>query len=50
MLLVLCDDIELNRGPNERDNLMMCHWNLSIAAHNFIKMKCLQAYNSVEFI
>ena len=49
MLLLLCGDIELNPGPNERDNLTMCHWNLnSIAAHNFIKMKSLQAYNSIQ--
>ena len=49
-LLILCGDIESNSGPNIPSNLALsfCHWNLNgIAAHNYIKISLLQAYNAV---
>ena len=51
ILLVLCGGIETNPGPDPSysNSFSFCHWNLnSIAAHNFIKMSLLQAYNSIH--
>ena len=45
-LLMLCGDIESNRGPssNYGQSFSICHWNLnSIAAHNFSKISLLKA-------
>ena len=50
-LLLLCDDVELNPGPNQNTpkKNSICHWNLnSIAAHNFAKLVLLKAYNSIH--
>ena len=50
-LLVLSGDVEINPGPNPgySNSFSFCHRNLnSIAAHNFIKMFLLQAYNSIH--
>ena len=47
----LSGDIEENPGPkhNSSQKLSICHWNLnSIAAHNFIKVSLLIAYNSIH--
>ena len=49
-LLLLCGDVELSPGPkqNTAKKITICHWNLnSIAAHNFVKLVLLKAYNSV---
>ena len=49
-LLLLCGDVELNPGlkQNTAKKITICHWNLnSIAAHNFVKLVLLKAYNSV---
>ena len=49
-LLLLCGDVEINPGPkqNTAKKITICHWNLnSIAAHNFVKLVLLKAYNSV---
>ena len=53
ILLVLSGDIETNPGPDPgySNSFSFCHWNLnSIAAHNFIKMFLLQAYNAIGLI
>ena len=45
-LLMLCGDIESNRGPrsNYGQSFSICNWNLnSIAAHNFSKISLLKA-------
>ena len=50
-LLVLSGDIEASPGPDRGylNSFSFCHWNLnSTAAHNFIKMSLLQAYNSIH--
>ena len=50
-LINLSGDIEENPGPklNSSQKLSICHWNLnSIAAHNFIKVSLLIAYNSIH--
>ena len=50
-LIKLSGDIEENPGPklNSSQKLSICHWNLnSIAAHNFIKVSLLIAYNSIH--
>ena len=51
ILLMLSGDIETNPGPDPGylSSFSFCHWNLnSIAAHNFIKMSLLQAYNTIN--
>ena len=51
ILLVLFRDIETNPGPEQgySNSFSFCHWNLdSIAAHSFIKISLLQAYNSIN--
>ena len=52
LMLLVCDDIELNLGPRKRYtcyNLSVFHWNLNIiAAHNFKKVNLLEAYNTVN--
>ena len=49
MLLLLSGDIEQNPGPRSTKNLSIVHWNInSIAAHNFIKLSSLQAFNSIH--
>ena len=51
ILLLLSGDIETNPGkhPDYLSSSSFCHWNLnSIAAHNFIKMSLLQAYNAIN--
>ena len=51
ILLLLSGDIETNPGPDPgySNSFSFCHWNLnSIAAHNFIKMSLLQAYNAIN--
>ena len=48
--LIRCGDIESNPGPRNTmyQSLSICHWNLNgIAAHNYIKLSMLEAYNSV---
>ena len=50
-LIKLSGDIEENPGPklNSSQILSIYHWNLnSIAAHNFIKVSLLIAYNSIH--
>ena len=50
-LIKLSGDTEENPGPklNSSQKLSICHWNLnSIAAHNFIKVSLLIAYNSIH--
>ena len=50
-LIKLSGDIEESPGPklNSSQKLSICHWNLnSIAAHNFIKVSLLIAYNSID--
>ena len=50
-LLFLCGDAELNPGPKQRTakKITICHWNLNrIAAHNFVKLVLIKAYNSVH--
>ena len=50
ILLLLSGDIETNAGPDPgySNSFSFCHWNLnSIAAHEFIKMSLLQAYNAI---
>ena len=52
ILLLLSGDIETNLGPDPGylNSFSFCHWNLnSIAAHNFIKMSLLQAYNAINW-
>ena len=49
-VLILSGDIEVNPGPINQSNqiLSVCHWNLNgIAAHNYIKLSLLEAYNAV---
>ena len=49
--LKICGDIESNPGPvnNPAQDLTVCHWNLNgIAAHNFVKISLLEAFNSVN--
>ena len=51
ILLLLFGDIETNpsQNPGYSNSFSFCHWNLnSIAAHNFIKMSLLQAYNAIH--
>ena len=51
ILLLLSGDIETNPGPEPGylNSFSFCHRNLnSIAAHNFIKMSLLQAYNEIN--
>ena len=50
-LIKVSGDIEKNPGPklNSSQKLSICHWNLtSIAAHNFVKVSLLIAYNSIH--
>ena len=47
-LLLICGDIETKPGPRKDQNLSICHWNLSISAHNFIKFSSLQAFNTIH--
>ena len=50
-LIKLSRDIEGNPGPklNSFQKLSICYWNLNnIAAHNFIKVSLLIAYNSIH--
>ena len=50
-LLMLCGDIESNRGPrpNSGQSFSICNWNLSsIAAHNFSKIFLLRVYNIIH--
>ena len=43
--ILLCGDVEINPGPERLD---FCCWNLnSIAAHDFLKISLIEAYNSV---
>ena len=49
--LIVCGDIESNPGPVNfpNQNLTICHWNLNgIAAHNFVKISLLEAYNALH--
>ena len=51
ILLLLSGDIETNLGlyPGYLSRFSFCHWNLNnSAAHNFIKMSLLQAYNAIK--
>ena len=51
IFLVLSGDIETNLGPDGgySNSFSFWHWNLnSIAAHNFVKMSLLQAYNAIH--
>ena len=44
-VILLSGDVELNPGP---ETLNFCTWNLnSIAAHDFLRVSLLEAYNSV---
>ena len=50
-LIKLSGDIGENSGPklNSSQKLSICHWNLKkIAAHNYIKVSLLIAYNSIH--
>ena len=50
ILLLLCGDIELNPGPSNivSQAISVCYWNLNgIAAHNYVKISLLEAYNAV---
>ena len=43
--ILLCSDVETNPGP---ETLYFCCWNLnSIAAHEFLRISLIEAYNSV---
>ena len=43
--ILLCGDVETNPGPETLD---FCCWNLnSIAAHDFLRISLIEAYNSV---
>ena len=49
-LLIRCGDIETNPGPNNLlgQSFSVCQWNLNgIAAHNYVKLSMLEAYNAV---
>ena len=47
--LLLSGDIEINPGPTNGNSLSVCHWNLNgIAAHKFIKISLLEAYNTIH--
>ena len=51
ILLLLSGGIETNPVPDPGylNSFSFCHWNLnSIAAHNFIKISLLQAYNAIH--
>ena len=51
IFLLLSGNIETNPGPKPGylNSFSFCHWNLnSIAAHNFIKMSALQAFNAIN--
>ena len=49
LLLICAGDIELNPGPRKNNityTFFFCHWNIdSIAAHDFLKLSLLEAYN-----
>ena len=50
-LLLLCVDVELNPGPNQKtaQKISVCHWNhSSIAAHNFEKLALLKAFLKLD--
>ena len=41
-------DVHVNPGPKDKYNLSVAHWNFnSISAHDFEKLRSLQAFNSV---
>ena len=51
LILLKCGDVETNPGPVNLANqfISVCHWNLNgIAAHDYIKLSLLQAYNAVH--
>ena len=44
-MILLSGDVEINLGPNTLD---FCCWNLnSIAAHDFLQISLIEAYNSI---
>ena len=46
LFLLKCGDIETNPGPDNEQNLSVCHWNLNgICANNFVKLPLIEAYN-----
>ena len=49
ILLILCEDIEVNPGPGHWTSLSFCQWNLnSISVHDFVKISLLEAYNAIH--
>ena len=53
IILFLCDEVELNPGPNKKSNswfnFFIRHLNLNrLTAHNFEKVNLLEAYNIVN--
>ena len=49
LILILSGDIETNPGPNEKNDLSVCFWNVnSISAYNFEKLSLLQGYNCIH--
>ena len=49
LLLTLCGDVEVNRGPGHWTSLSFCHWNLnSISPLDFVKVSILEAYNAID--
>ena len=50
-LLLKCGDIETNPGPENSNNLSICHWNLNgIDAHNYAKVSSISSYLSLNSI
>ena len=44
-IILLSGDVEINPRPNTLD---VCYWNLnSIAAHAFVRISLIEAYNSI---
>ena len=52
LILLTWGDIESNPGPRRCNfcyNFQLCHWNLnSMTAHNFEKIRLLEAYNTIS--
>ena len=47
--MIICGDIETNPGPQNDQNISVCHWNLNgICANDFAKVSLLEAYIAVH--
>ena len=48
LILIMSGDVHVNPGPKDKYKLSVAHWNFnSISAHDFEKLRSLQAFNSV---